>query len=417
MIQLLRSMVILSLFVSFCSAESNQSTQNEFGYIDKLHKNISEMIVRWSDAMDTTFNGWLEGNESNTTDLETNLTGAEENRTLSKENIRDNEDNRSTLETNTTAIVTEKVVVPVPMKSVKTDTTETENKSVMEKADKPSNTLEEKVHNVDKFFQNEKYLNETEDTYIRARVDNDLQSKGSNDFTIALRAQIPFSKSKKRFKIFIDDLTLDNADEMLHNTSKNDNTTPDIGLHYYASRHKILSRYSIGLSGLDPFVRARFNMPIQMDQWLIDPIQQFRYSMDDGFEEETNIYFDRKVGEKSLLRVQLYRSTQNEINGMNYALSAQYIRRTKKDTGFGFSQSFYGNTAYEYAIEKGVPNPKTKKYRGIHEYVTSATWRENIWRKWFYYEVQPSVSFHKQYDYEPNYRIRFLLDFYFGRHH
>jgi hypothetical protein len=101
---------------------------------------------------------------------------------------------------------------------------------------------------------------------------------------------------------------------------------------------------------------------------------------------------------------------------MDYALSAQYFRSTKKDTGFGFSQSFYGNTEYEYTTEKGVPSPKIKKYGGIHDYVTTVTWRANIWRKWFYYEVQPSVSFHKQYDYEPNYRIRFFLDFYFGKH-
>ena len=102
---------------------------------------------------------------------------------------------------------------------------------------------------------------------------------------------------------------------------------------------------------------------------------------------------------------------------MNYALSAQYFRSTKKDTGFGFGQTFFGNTEYEYTTEEGVPNPKTKKYGGIHDYVTSFTWRANIWRKWFYYEVRPSVSFHKQYDYEPNYRVRFFLDFYFGQHH
>jgi hypothetical protein len=228
---------------------------------------------------------------------------------------------------------------------------------------------------------------------------------------LTVRAQIPFSQSKKRFKIFVDDLTLDNADEILKDTSE----TPDLGVHYFASKRKIKSRYSIGISGLDPFVRARYNMPIQIDQWLIDPIQSFKYSIDDKFEEETNIYFDRKVGEKSLLRIQLHRSTQEEVDGMNYALSTQYFRSTKKNTGFGFTQTFYGNTEYEYITEKGVPHPIRKKYGGIHDYVTSFTWRANVWRKWLYYEVRPAVSFHKQYDYEPNYTFRVFLDFYFGK--
>jgi hypothetical protein len=70
-----------------------------------------------------------------------------------------------------------------------------------------------------------------------------------------------------------------------------------------------------------------------------------------------------------------------------------------------------------YITEKGIPHPKLIKSDGIHDYVTSFSWRANIWRKWFYYEVRPSVSFHKQYDYEPNYQVRLFFDFYFGKIH
>ena len=414
MIIVLRVIVISSLVLSFNYADSNSTVQGESSYIDKLHKSISETVIEWSDMIDTTLSNWLDDNETNTTDLETNITDVEENITLHEENITDTEDNTTRVDINTTAVKTNRTIVPTQTRSVKMHTTVAPNNTMADETKKPINTVEEKVHSVDQFFQNEKYLNETENTYIRVRVENYFQSKESNDFGMSLRAQIPFSKSKKRFKIFVDDLTLDNADEILKEPSVN-NDTPDIGIHYFASRHKILSRYSIGLSGIDPFVQARFNMPINIDEWLIDPVQLFKYSTDDKFEEETNIYFDRKVGEKSLFRLQLHRSTQEEINGMNYALSAQYYRSTKKNTGFGFVQSFFGNTEYEYTTEKGVPNPKIKKYGGIHDYVTSFTWRANIWRKWFYYEVRPSVSFHKQYDYEPNYTLRVFFDFYFGK--
>ncbi|MCW8820872.1 MAG: hypothetical protein OQK45_01500, partial [Sulfurovum sp.] len=221
--------------------------------------------------------------------------------------------------------------------------------------------------------------------------------------------------SKKNLKIFVENVTLDNANDILQDKSGNDNGSPDIGIHYFEEENWIKSRYSIGLGGIDPFVKARYNIPFKTDKWLIDLVQLFKYSTDNKFEEDTNIYFDKEVGKKSLLRIQLYRKTQEDIDGMDYALSLQYYKGIKKYTGYGIAQSFYGNTKYQYTVGNSVEPFQSKPYGGINSYVTSLSWRENILRKWFYYEVRPSVSFDKQYDYEPNYRIRLFFDFYFGK--
>ena len=50
----------------------------------------------------------------------------------------------------------------------------------------------------------------------------------------------------------------------------------------------------------------------------------------------------------------------------------------------------------------------------LGNYQTTVGWRQSIWRKWFIYELQPAISFHRQYDYEPNYMLRLNLNFYFG---
>ncbi len=94
---------------------------------------------------------------------------------------------------------------------------------------------------------------------------------------------------------------------------------------------------------------------------------------------------------------------------MDYALSFQYYYSPQKNTGLGISQSFLGNTEYQYVTEQ-----KMQTYGGINNYVTSLSWRENIWKDWFYYQISPGVSFHKQYDYNPNYILIFLVDIYFG---
>jgi len=443
-IYVFKSIVILSLSLSLCNAESNQTVLNESSYVDEMHKFLSDKVLEWSELIDTTVSNWMEDNETNATDLEPNTTDIEGNITILEPNTTDIEGNITILERNitdidgnnitilernitdaednttiidTTAVKTNRTIVPTRTRSVKTHTPIVQNNTVVDETNKPANTLEEKVHSVDQFFQNEKYLNETENTYIRVRGESFLQSKESNDFDLTIRAQMPFSKTKKRFRIFVDDLTADNVDNTLQDASNDDQGSPDIGVHYYAPIRKIKSRYSIGLSGIDPFVKARYNMPIRANEWLIDTVQVFEYSTDDKFEEETNIYFDRSWSSKSLFRIQLHRSTHQETDGMDYALSAQYFRATKKDAGYGFAQSFYGNTKYEYIVDNSAGVPETETFGGINTYITSFSWRENIWRKWFYYEIRPSVAFERQYDYEPNYRVRIFLDFYFGKHH
>lgn len=422
MVIILRSIIILSLLLSLCSADSNSAIEDESSYIDKIHKTFSEAIVEWSDAIDTIVSSWLEDNETNTSSVaETNTTTVEETNTSSVEETiitSIEETNITSVEETNTSSVTETnattVVSNVPMNAA-TVVSEAPVNTTTVTADIPVDTLENRVKSVDAFFQNQKYLNETEDTFLRVRVVSYFQSKESSDFDLTLSAQMPFRKSRKNLKIFIENITLDNAKEILKDDSGNDHEAPDIGLHYYNPSNGIKSRYSIGLGGIDPFVKARYNMPIRTNQWLIDLVQLFKYSTDDKFEEETNIYFDKKVGEKSLFRIQLHRKTQEDIAGMDYALSLQYYRSFKKESGFGFGQSFFANTKYQHTVDSGAEPPQTKKYAGIHNYVTSLSWREHIWRKWFYYEVRPSVSFHKQYDYEPNYRIRLFFDFYFGK--
>jgi hypothetical protein len=408
--------------VSFSKANDNSTIQNESNYIDQTHKTLSETIVKWSEIIDTMVSNWIEEYETNTTienndtnttieNNETNITAAENNE-VNILTTRDNNDTNITTEDNK-KIKTSTFQTNLPLDRTDAIANAPINKTTTV-ANAPDNTLEDRVNSVDSFFQNDKYLNETENTYIRIRAESNFQSKDSSDYDMNIRAQLPFKKSRKNLRIFVENINVDNANDILQDV-KDDDNSPDIGLHYFKPFKMVQSRYSIGLSGINPFVKARFNMPIKTDQWLIDMVQLFEYSTDDKFEEETTIFFDKEVGKKSLLRIQLYRSTLNEVNGMNYALSLTYFKSLKTHTGFGFGQSFYGNTEYEYTTEKGDPHPKTKKYGGIHDYVTSISWRTNVWRKWFFVEVRPSVSFHKQYDYDPNYRVGVFFDFYFGR--
>lgn len=269
-----------------------------------------------------------------------------------------------------------------------------------------------KSKKADSFFQNNKYIDETNDVFIRVRTDTTFQTKEPNKFRLKLRAQLPFSRCREQLKIFVDDVAIDKDKDK---NQINKNTSPDVGFRYIAKkRHGIKSRYSLGLSGLSPFVSARYTKPYQMADWDIDPVQTFKYSLDDYFEEHTNIYFDKSFQNDALFRLTLERGTESKNPGMNYGLTLEYYSNATDNSGFHFAQEFYGNTKYRHRDKAyRIDNPK-KEYSGINNYVTTISYRANIWRKWFYYEIKPSVNFHRDFDYKPNYAFRFFLDFYFG---
>ena len=262
------------------------------------------------------------------------------------------------------------------------------------------------TQNIDAFFQDNKYLNETDDTYIRIRVKNYAYSREDNKIKVKFNAQIPLNRCKKEWQLFLQDVQANDSE-----VRSTDSSHDGVGLRYYREGfYGIKSNYSLGIRNSSPYVRARFRLPIRFDTWTIEPVQSIKYSTDDNLELETNMYFDKKIDENKLFRIQLNRESGDDIKGINYGISFEYFNTFRKNTGLRLRQSFFGNTHYNdfYKFDKN--------YTGINNFVSSVGWRENIWRKWFYYEVQPTVNFHKDHGYTPSYSLRIILDFYFGKY-
>ena len=267
---------------------------------------------------------------------------------------------------------------------------------------------------IDTFFQSDKYLNETDDTYIRFRIDSLLRSKNSHSVNLKVSAQLPFVKCRQSFRFFIEDTPFEDTRHMPENPEDDES---NVGINYFPpKKHHIISKYSVGLSGLDPYVSARYDRLFQYGDWRIDPVQLFKYSVDDKFEEETNIYFDTNLDEASLFRLQLHRKTQTDVDGMDYALGLHYYWSPDASHGLDVGMFFEGNTEYSYTADIDTPQAHLESYSGINHYSLSIGWRASVWRDWFFYEITPQVHFRRKYDYDPDYALRFYLDFYFDQH-
>jgi len=156
---------------------------------------------------------------------------------------------------------------------------------------------------------------------------------------------------------------------------------------------------------------------LKTDTWEIEPVQTFKYSNKYHFEEETNLYFDRTFDNNALFRITLQRGSQSTLQGMDYGLKFEYYSHPKKNKGWHFEQEFFGNTKYRHRKKKYREYHPKNEFFGINNYATTISYRANIWRKWFYYEIKPGVNFHRDVNYKPNYSLRFFFDFYFGDYH
>jgi len=277
----------------------------------------------------------------------------------------------------------------------------------------PVSIVQDNKDSVDAFFLNEKHLDETDSSYVSIRPDARFSSKEDEEFNFKVSAHLALSRSKKRFKLFINDLDQDNANNIA--TDDQEKSAPEIGLNYFAPEtYNIKSKYSVGVRGIYTFARARYSTEFHPGEWIIEPIQIFRYSLKDYFKEETQVFFDTKITNLSLFRIFLGRGTESSVPGMRYDGAISIFWTPKKKTGLSLTQSFNGSTKHEYTQDENAIPIVYEQMNGIYNYSTSLSWRQNFYRKWLFYELQPGVNFHKTYEYEPNYTLRVLLDIYIG---
>lgn len=270
-------------------------------------------------------------------------------------------------------------------------------------------------NSADTFFRSDKFYEETDETFVSVNLNSNFISDGTNKFNGSVNARLPLSRSTKEFNLFINDLNQDNFNDIVKNNSIDEKSGTQIGVNYFAPVfYEIKQKYSVGTNGINPFAIARYTISKDFYTWKIEPAQIFKYSLKDYFEEQTKIYFDKQLSESRLFRINLYRASQVDSSGMDYGLALQHYWLLKDNAGLSLSQSFSGNTEYEYSTNNPLLPEETKKDGGITNYTTSVSYRRSVWRKWFFYGVTPNVNFKKQNNYEPAYGLNFFLDLYFG---
>jgi len=264
----------------------------------------------------------------------------------------------------------------------------------------------------DDFFKDEIYLDKNNNSYLKVSGGYEYDYRGKAALFHTLSARIKLPKTEEKLQIFIGD-EAQTAHSLFnpHQESFNEG----IGIKYYfpSLYGRLVSNASVGFSSIDnPYVKTRIEYPVIFDRWLFKLSQNFKYSLKNNFDEWTNLYFDRKLSNQEIFRILLQRSTNSEVRGMDYLAKISYMRTRKYDVGctYYIASSGRSKDLREVYYGNGL-NPK----EGVYEYATGLVWRQKLMGDYLFYQIEPILSLHEQYDYTSNYRIKFTLDLYFGK--
>lgn len=263
----------------------------------------------------------------------------------------------------------------------------------------------------DDFFKDETYLDATNKSYVRVRAGYEYDKRGDSDLFHGITARLRLPKTQERLQLFIGD---EPDDKIIPSNIAQPRIDEGVGLKYFlpSLKDRLYTNASVGFAGIDnPYVKARMEYPIFLDKWLFKAIQNFKYSRENKFDESTDLYFDRKFSDKKLIRLLLQRSTNSEIRGMEYLSQISYLTTLQHDIALNYYIAANGRTK---DLTGAVYESGLTPQEGVYNYATGVAWRQAILDNYLFYQIDPILSFHEQYDYKPNYILRFTLDLYFG---
>lgn len=265
----------------------------------------------------------------------------------------------------------------------------------------------------DDFFKDETYLSTSNDSYIRLRWGVEQNQEEGFSFLNNIRVNLRLPQTEEALYLFIGD----DEDEQTKTIDKDTKDKPtSIGVKYVLKNLDILNASIFGgFRGItNPFIKLRVQYPIAFKYLLFRPVQYVEYALEDEFKEETQLYFDHLLAsKKDLVRIALSRYTQTSVEGMNYSAQLSYLSTVKHGVGIQVYTGFLGRTGLN------TTQPANTKYNitpkvGINNYSTGIIWKEQFFKKYLFYELQPLVEFDQQYNYNANYIFRANIELYFG---
>ncbi|MBN2895938.1 MAG: hypothetical protein JXK05_08640 [Campylobacterales bacterium] len=267
------------------------------------------------------------------------------------------------------------------------------------------------------FFRDETFFNSHNKSYFRLRSGMDWRDREADLWVTQINFNLSLPYTQDAFDLMIGEEIEDDLEDPKRDPKAAD---PSVGVRWHLPRFidPVETNFIVGVRGIDLFARGYMRLNMNFGGWRIYPVQTVEQAFIETMArgrlfEETRLFFDRRLSLTQMMRFVLRRSSDTEQLGQLYGASLSYYYSLgKRSSGLQLYSALSGDTRY-FANHSGYV-PSGHERTGIDTCRSGVVWKEQIWRSWLYYEIEPAIEWDRVYDYAPHYLLLANLEFWFG---
>lgn len=255
----------------------------------------------------------------------------------------------------------------------------------------------------DSFFGDERYIAEENRSTVRLLLNAGIDKHEDLSFKPRIRMTLHVPQVDERLNFLIsgnDDEDFDVERDPGNLNTRDDDANLTAALQYFLLQtEKMNISSSFGLSYNYAYAGLRYRGTQNYGSWQGRIISRARYYTDDGWEARTRYDIERQISDKWLFRTTLDANWQEKNNGIPHGVIFSLFQVLNLDRAIQYDIGNYFHTRENYHMT---------------DFVIRLSYRQRFYRDWLVFEVQPQVSFPKEYDRETNPGIIFKLEAEFG---
>lgn len=272
-------------------------------------------------------------------------------------------------------------------------------------------SLETMSRRLDAFFGSDRLYEETigTDSYGSVTLSTALERGGGLSFDTRFRLRLDLPRTEQRLKIRFE-LEDDEFDEDEIGFYPPDDTDSD-EKSLSASLRFIFQEtqnWNVSLSPglkvreLDPYIKLRLRRSFGLYNWHGRFVQMFEWFDSHGYGSKSTLSFDRRLDDKSLLRLisQAYRNEGEYVhNDFKVSQRIRLLHALKPHLGVSTEAGVIGYTRPNWHHDRYFCNIRLR--RDIHE-------------GYVFFEIRPQVEFDRERDFKPECSITLSLEVLYG---
>lgn len=268
-----------------------------------------------------------------------------------------------------------------------------------------SSGIESTVDRVDRFFGDDRILEDNHGTVVRAGMGVEWNDADGPSLVTRFSSRLALPNLEERLQIIFDNMT-ESEDSLSGRDVEGviDNSEPDAGVRYILKDDGRL-RFSAdgGLrleSDTQVFGRLRGRLTVPCHSWELRLSQSIQWFSIDGWRETSEMRWSRMLGRDWVFQLGSRLTWRQDEDGVSPGQAIEWRRVTR------------GTWGHRFLVSAEWPNaPDVEKAA----YIFSYGHRRLIYRDWLYVEFIPGFDFSQVRDYEINPRMAMVLEVVFGR--